>query len=438
MIQPKEENDSKLKLGYSNNPMAERYSVRRNRRGTKLEIDYQVKRNNVDEEQKFFRTEIIDNKMAKQIEAERKQNRTFVTPKLNIVQQTEIRTPIKKLRGNERAAQFQFMQQLVKSNTVNETIKWKENDELDRFFEKKKKKKFIGKNYNSYHEHLEKLTEVATPNKVDSLLTLEDDKQKVPAAMSSINENVASHQLCDTAKLMADPIIKRLWELEAANAKLVAENELLKEKLRQFEESQDNMLKQVVIGSEQSDLPKFKEAPQKPAVIKVTDSKKVKKNKLKKLITFDDSILVAHKKEVLSSVVDSTTFADKLKNIGIPKQKIRYTVVEQKEKITVLPKPHGIPFKIWKTWCKFNTAEQLVLKTEKFIYGQFKNELYSLRTKWSKNCKGFNPYLGNPKDLWEVAREENSDNLFAFVQKWRELVIKYKNNTTKEGWAKSK
>lgn len=440
MTQQKKNNDPKLKLEHIRSSMVAGYSAKRNRRGTKLEIDYQVKRNNADEEQKFLRTEIIDNKMAKQIEAERKQNRTFVTPKLTMIQQSEIRTPIKKLRGNERAARFQFLRQLVESNKVNENNKWKENDALDRFFNKKKKKAFAKIDLNLFSEHLEEISEnlVAEPPKTDSLLTLEDDKEKVTDAMSSINENVARHQPCDTARSMADPIIKRLWELEEANRKLAEENKLLKEKLEQFEKDQNKVINRVVIGLEQSELPKFEEAPPKPKMIKVNDSKKVKKEKLKKLLTFDESKLIAHKKEVLSSVVTETTFADKLKKIGTPKQKIRYTVVEQPNKITVLPKPQGIPFKIWKTWCKFNTEEQLVLKTERFLYGQFKNELYSLRVKWSKNCKGFNPYLGSPKDLWEVAREENSDNLFAFVQKWRELVINYKNNTTKEGWTKSK
>jgi hypothetical protein len=442
IVQCKEFIDPKLMLEQIHSSKVKGYSVK-NRRGTKLEINYQVKRNNVDEEQKFLRTEIIDNKLAKQIEAERKQNHTFVTPKLNIITQSEIQTPIKKLRGNERAARFQFMQQLVKSNMTNENTKWKENDALDRFFNKKKKKQFHGIDLNQYYEHLEEKSKTLVSEPIisekTSLLTLADLKENVTTVMSSINELfMARNQLCDTAKLMADPIVQRVWELEAANKLLVAENELLKEQLKQFENRQNDKVKQIIIGDEQSELPKFEEAPQKPKIIKVTDSKKVKKEKLKKLLTFDDSKLIAHKKEVLSSVVTTTTFADKLKKIGVPKQKIRYTVTEQADKIIVLPKPQGIPFRVWKTWCKFNTKEQLVLKTEKFLYGQFKNELYSLRTKWSKNSKGFNPYLGNPKDLWEVAREENPENQFVFVQKWRELVIKYKNNTTKEGWTKTK
>lgn len=440
-------------------------STKRRQRGTKLDIEYTVRRNDAQKEQKFLISEIFDEKLDKQIKYEKKQNHTFIKPKFNLV--TKIEEPVTKkvLRGKERAATHAFMKELVESNKVQPSWKiqpsWtveyeKEVDEVDLFFMKKKTKPF---------------SSISIKEFGDSLIVQPDDKNIAqPTVMSSINEIVTPREEISVSAISEQlaSLMERVDKLEKMNAALEEENKQLKEEREATIKSMEKevtkakknkpqvakktqhkslginlkVTKTKVIGQEQcleiesTQQKKFVEKPSMPTKV----NKKMKGNQLKKTIRtwyeFDPSKLVQHQKEVLNSVVTNTTFADKVRETGIPKQRIRYTPkppVEEKRSIHYYGyKPKGIPNKVWWNWVTTGTAKDAYEKADRYLFNQFKREMMVYRNKWVKFSREFNPYLSEPKMVWEENTweyEHQTDIPYNFILKWRQLVQTYKPNT---------
>ncbi|ADB64450.1 ORF1 [Drosophila melanogaster Nora virus] len=434
-------------------------STKRRQRGTKLDIEYTVRRNDAPKEQKFLISEIFDEKLDKQIKYEKKQNHTFIKPKLNLVIKEEQHITKKVLRGKERAATHAFMKEMVESNKIQPS--WnveyeKEIDEVDLFFMKKKTKPFSGFSIKELR---------------DSLIVQSDDKNMAqPTVMSSIDEIVTPREEISVSAISEQlaSLMERVDKLEKMNAALEEENKQLKkereatiksvkkeakkikqEKPQIVKKTQHKSLgvnlkitKTKVVGQEQcleienTQHKKFVEKPSMPLKV----SKKMTEHQLKKTIRtwyeFDPSKLVQHQKEVLNSVVTNTTFADKVRETGIPKQKIRYVAkppAEEKRSIHFYGyKPKGIPNKVWWNWVTTGTAMDAYEKADRYLYHQFKREMMIYRNKWVKFSKEFNPYLSKPKMVWEENTweyEYKTDVPYNFILKWRQLVQTYKPNT---------
>ncbi|AHZ92152.1 VP1 [Drosophila subobscura Nora virus] len=439
---------------------------KRRQRGTKLDIDYTVKKNNAEKEQKFLDTEVVDTKLDKQILYEKRQNHTFIKPKLSMVSREDKIVKNKVLRGNERASAYKFMKEMVNSNKVQSS--WnvervKEVDEVDLFFRKKKTKPFSGFSIGELR---------------DSLIVPSDDKNIVPPiVMSSTNEIITPSEEISVSAILKQlaALTAKLDKIEKQNEELIKENNNLKMEREQFLENvhkeveletkpqekktlntkktQQKSLgvnlkitKTKIIGQEESLQQKFVDKPNKP----LKPNKNMLGDKLKKNIrewyNFDSSKLEQHKKEVLSSVITNATFAEKIRETGVPKQKIRYTspvtLKEDKKSIHYYGyKPSGIPNKVWWHWVTTVTSVEAYEKAERFLYNQFKREMFIYRTKWVKYSKEFNPYLSEPKMVW---MEHTSDFdidvsvAYAFILKWRKLVQTFKpNKPINSDWYKS-
>lgn len=455
---------------------------RRRQKGTKMEVNFTVKRNNADEEQKFFVTERVDHKLEKQVKAEAKQNHTFVKPKLNFVDKVEVEKVKITSRGKERAANFAFFKELVNSNKVEQ--KWnveteKEIDEVDLFFMKKKTKPFSGFSIKSLG---------------DSLKVMPDEKHISPqTAMSSINENVATDAVVDVIALTAqlNQLIKRVEALELDNKQLVEMNNQLRqdnEKLvnegitsikndKKEKKNSENKIEQAIsktascmfkivaekkrvtqvtpiVGEEQclelqsTIKRKYKEKPKLPSVPSKKEKKSIQQTKIRQWYNFNKQTIEEHQKEVLSSVQTDVTFAEKVKENGIPKQKLRYTVsttVEKQPKKSIHHygyKPAGVPNKIWWKWVTTGTAAEAYKKAQTFLFKMFKREMIVFRQKWICHTKEFNPYLSEPKMVWLENTNEypyDVNVLFEFIKKWRMLVTSYKpGKSIINDWYKNK
>lgn len=460
-------------------------STKQIRRGTRLETNFTVKRNNADEEQKFFLKEIINDQVEKQVKAEAKQNHTFVKSKLQLVEKLEVGQVKRCTRGKERASNFAFFKELVSSNTTK--TEWnveKSNDAVDRFFMKKKTKPFSGFSIKSLG---------------DSLTVPVDDKNGVQQnAMSSINEIVAPVVMTDAIALIAqmEALMKRVEALEESNKQLTQERDQLKqdyeklekvilstevqEEVQQLEtepkvkQSPKKTVKKVRFAKQTKQSPKktarvntikgeeqcleiestqvggFTDKPKKPIIPKKKQTRNEIRSHVREWYSFDKKKIEEHQKEVLASVVNGVSFADKVRQNGLPKQKIRFTQPPKKEEtvVTLTPgydytsmmKPPGIPKNLWWRWTSTGTAIDAYEKAEKFLFNSFKREMMIYRRRWASCCKEFNPYLSEPKMVWmeQVCEYEyDVSSAQTFINKWRNLVRSYKPSTPiKNDWYK--
>jgi len=319
----------------------------------------------------------VDNSLDVQELAEKRQNRTFVRPKLTMVVKEEIQPKKVTLRGNKRAEVFQFMKELVQSNTTDNewNVKQQQRDvDLCHFFEKKNRKPYNCINLSLYKEYLEAIpnteellqksenleVEGVGINSPTQAIVSELVKHDTSNDMSSFNEQLISQATTsDTAVVTSiQDILARLNKLEAANLALVKENEELRKELKEKKESKSlenerqkskpNNKKtpgtqhkrattpeiQQIVGFEQStlgsDLPKFSKKPKVPDMVKPKDSAAVKARKIKDWFNYNKEELEQHNREVVNSFTTSKTFAQQLRDIGLPKQKIRYTNKQQR------------------------------------------------------------------------------------------------------------
>lgn len=440
---------------------------RQKRRGTILETNFTVKRNETPQESKFLITNVVDHQMEKQVEAEAKQNRTFVKPKFQLVYKTEIEKVKRIPRGKERASNFAFFKEMFKSNQVKQ--EWnvkpeKEIDEVDLFFMKKKTKPF---------------SSISIKELGDSLTLVPDDKHTIETDMTSqINEPVVSRETVDVFALSAqvEALMKRVEMLEKENETLKQEKQDLaieKEKFlnemensiknQQKEKKNSNKIEEVqkkpkkvrqqrvvkqlpkkvafIAGEEQcldiesSIKEEFKEKPMSPKIPSKKDQKKNLQNKIRQWYTFDKKKIQEHQEQVLQSVRSDKTFAEKVRENGIPKQKIRYVVKPEKPKqekqLSIHHygyKPAGIPKKIWWKWVTNMPVLTAYERAERFLFNMFKREMMMYRHRWSYHSKEFNPYLSEPKMVWEentMDYELNTNVPYEFIKKWRQLVTSY-------------
>lgn len=210
----------------------------------------------------------------------------------------------------------------------------------------------------------------------------------------------------------------------------------IKSKERQFSLTvQTNKTSKIVSGFQQMNISntqikkKFENKPKQPRVVTVADKKATKINKLKEWYSFDKTKIEEHQQEVLKSVRTDKTFANIIRDNGLPDQIIKYnlkpTLKEKKE--LEHPKPSGVPFKKWIFWLTIKTPEEAYKQADKFLYNMYKKEMYIYRQKWIKYSKEFNPYLCEPKAVWDIQVDIKDINQpFEFIQKWRNLVQTYK------------
>lgn len=437
-------------------------SNRRRRHGTILETNFTVKRNETTQESKFLITSIVDHQMDKQVKAEAKQNRTFVKPKFQLVDKTEVEQVKRVPRGKERASNFAFFKEMFKSNSIEQ--KWnvekeKEVDEVDLFFMKKKTKPFAS---------------ISIKELGDSLTLVPDDKYTTDMA-SQINESVVSRATVDVSALAAqvEALLKRVENLERENETLKQEKEILASEKQQFLVEMENSIKTKkvekknsqkiekvqqkpkkvkfveqlpkkaapIVGEEQcldvesSIKEEYKDKPSSPKLPSKKDQKKNLQNKIREWYKFDKKKIQEHQKEVLQSIRSDKTFAEKVRENGIPKQKLRYVTKPEKPKqekpLSIHYygyKPAGIPKKIWWKWVTTMTATDAYERAEKFLYNTFKREMMMYRHRWSYHSKEYNPYLSEPKMVWEENTfdyELNTNVLYEFIKKWRQLVTSY-------------
>lgn len=503
-----------------------------------------MKRSTADEEQQYCVTEIIDDKTALQIKAREKQNRTFVLPKLKLVQMETKETKIPVLRGKERAAKHAFMKELVASNSV--TKLWNVNrtqssHDLDDFFRKKQRKSFSRIDLKELENSLlgtpdlkrepqfantDSIKDFVLASEVESVSASMEHPQSVAQAVNceeilvpipppranntrvivpipaprtiAQNDVVAlTQQIIELNKMMST-MLQKMEKLEDENQELKqrlqgkeqpkkSKNAIKKEKRmakveKPFDEVDGNITltsnkhkkeeiiseekpeivrktreiiadkkvkvtvtKNVVTGEEQCDivgtpLKKFDEKPKKPNNIKRTDKKRVVMSKIYQWYNYDPKDLEKHQQEVLSSIVDSRSYATVTGVNGLPTQKLKYKPKKEVKPEVITPFnqkmgynyygkcPRGIPKNLWWKWCTENPVLDAFEMAYKFQYRQFKKQVYDYRAKWSKVSKEFNPYLAECKLVWENEThnwEWDQDCPDAFIQKWKKLVQTY-------------
>lgn len=457
-----------LMLAHSTSAPVVSTRSRRCRKGTTLIPNFTVKKLTSTQEEDKFET-VIDNKLEVQRLAELKQNHTMVLPKLNFVKELPNQHKKVTLRGKKRAEVHNFMKELVQSNKV--STSWNidngtEVDELDHFFNKKQRKPFRTLPLEEWSDKLSVIAEKQLPS-----LIVPDEKRDTtkPVEMKSIQEQVsATVNTSDSAVLaQLSLVLEKVSNLEKECEKLKLENQKLKEQLsltpevtqesipivekidtaqevpqlkklkeRKFTLSvQTGKSTQVVTGIQQSlDIQnsqiekEFKPKPQQPKKVLSKDNKVVKVNKLKQWYSFDKTEIEKHQQEVLQSVKTDKTFAKVIRDNGLPEQKIKYTYKTAQQKSDPKhPKPAGVPFKKWNYWLKVKTPEEAYTAANKFMFNLFKKEMYIYRARWVKHSKEFNPFLCEPKAVWELeVSSEDINQPNAFLIKWRTLVQTYK------------
>ncbi|QCH41357.1 VP1 [Haematobia irritans Nora virus] len=452
---------------------------RKNRRGLKLEIDYTSKLK-VQEDPLLDllnrSKEIVDNKFEVQRKALEKNNRTMVKPRINIIEVIpEKPIKAKTLRGNKRAEQHAFFKDLVNSNKVN--VEWpiksdpvvvEQKKSLDDYWKGKDAKKSFScirlkqleANLLTPDENIESSQMVPDDKRLPQQSKMVESIEKIEATSLS-NSEIALHNKIDKLVEMMTLLEARCAKLEEQNQQLLKENQLLKEqrevkKQTIVEPEKEKPVTKVtkikaavhkiaytrnktetIKGFEQSEeiedtqkVKTFEPSPKKPEPVKETDSKTIKKNKLKQWYQFDSKKIEEHQKQVLNSVCRDKTFAQTIRDNGIPKQKIKYvyklkTIVDE----TLHPKPAGVPYKKWKGWLATLSVSDAYKAAEKYLYLLFKKEMYIFRQRWIKHSKEFNPFLSEPKLVWEAEvdrYEENRDQPMQFINSWRQLVKTYK------------
>lgn len=468
MKNEKQKKGAQLKRVHSVSAQVVDTGNRRRRHGTLLETNFTVKRNETTQESKFLMTEVIDDQLEKQVNAEAKQNRTFVKPKFQMINKVEVEQVKRVSRGKERASNFAFFKEMFKSNQIKQEWNVKRNEELDvvdLFFMKKKTKPF---------------TSISIKELGDSLTIVQDDKHTIKNdMMSQTNEQIVSRATVDVFALSAqiEALLKRVENLEKENKNLKLEKQTLMMEKQEFLKEMENSITTKQVEKKNSNkiekaenkpkkvkqvkfvkqLPKkaeevkgeeqcldiessikqdFKEKPKNPKVPTKKDQKRNLQDKIRQWYTFDKKKIQEHQEEVLQSICSDITFAEKVRENGIPKQKLRYTIKPEKprqEKPLSIHhygyKPAGIPKKIWWKWVTNMPVLDAYQRAERFLFNTFKREMMVYRHKWSYYSKEFNPYLSEPKMVWEentADYELDTNVLYEFIKKWRQLVTSYK------------
>lgn len=491
----------KLKRVHCDSTQVSDTRIARRRNGIQLEVDFKVRRKCADEEQTIFITEKIDEKLDVQRKAEAKQNRTFVMPKLTLIDREEyIKAAV--LRGKERAAKYQFCKELVASNSVQgiwDVTTQTRADELDRFFMKKQSK--------------QRYSRLSLQELSERLIQVPDEKRSpTPATMSSINSDSVARETSSAIALVEQPkeviptsvesmlasLMQKMNAMEERLTAVLKENAELKQQLASRrskktaraalkvtqvvapskEEKPRKALKSVafvekpqvvevtqvkphvtktvtIIGEEQCEVivnskpERFEEKPTPPKRIKANDRKSTMVSKVREWYKFDPKNVEEHQKKVLSSVVSELSYAEALGN-SMPSQVIKHKR-EKAKKITPFNqkygynyyggKPKGVPNNLWWSWCLQGPVLDAYDKAYKYLFNVFRREVLNYRSKWSKFSKEFNPYLAVPRDVWRENTSEyeyDIDEPAKFMAKWKVLVQTYKPvKPIKEDWYKT-
>lgn len=172
----------------------------------------------------------------------------------------------------------------------------------------------------------------------------------------------------------------------------------------------------------------------KPRNIVARDSTKVKCQKISEWYNFDEDAYIKQQQSMASPRT-----GDSYKKVLLQQQKEEE--VEQKvAKVKLAGKPAGVPLKRWNYWLSVEGEKGALVKAHKFLFKEFKTEMFKLKQRWTKHCKEFNPFLTEPNYVWKinVHFDQNIDSPFEFIQKWRALALGFTPKTAIQGdWFKS-